>query len=72
MAFFLNVSLCTMNVPGACRGQSRAYASVELEVRQLCAASGFWQSNLGPLGEQPELQPAESALQPPDSYFFMV
>jgi hypothetical protein len=49
-----------MCVSGAHKGQKRALDSLELK---LWATTGYWESNLGPLEEQPVLLTTEPPLQ---------
>ena len=50
--FCLDICLCTMCMPGACRGQKRALDSLELELqRTVHYHLGAGKLSLGPLEE---------------------
>lgn len=51
--FSLHVYLCTMYMPGAHRGQKRASDALELNADRCELSQRCWESNLGPLEEQP-------------------
>lgn len=58
--FCLLVCMCTMYMPGACRGQKVALDSLELELQMVVC----WGSNLGLLQEPQTLFTVEPSLQP--------
>lgn len=54
---FASVCVCTTCIPGACGGPKEDVASLGTGATNYCQLhmSGFWERNLGPLEEQPEL-----------------
>ncbi|KAL6035681.1 hypothetical protein STEG23_021032 [Scotinomys teguina] len=67
----LHIRLCASCVPGAHGDQKRASDPPEPELQMGVSLHGCWESNPGPLEEQPVLVTSETSLQAPDVYLFI-